>query len=341
MLSIANNLLVLFLLLLMAMPIYAGNHYLFPSDIIDQSEQVQYDVERENRYKNQRNWQYPNELRTFEKNIYQPEPDQYITSDGQSLYQIEHAKQYQNRNKTSWYKQSGHYKYDDFNANIPPNAQMRQPVYYPMNDFNREAKYPKENYPKQFSNEQSRNIRPPAIANKVQQAEQRQFTRSFRKPVYASDFDADGYITNKRSANMNPYNIPSYNSTANYDWKNDNGKQQVRVQYVPVPVYNVPPGTLPGTIPGIVTPGNMVPGYSHLSPNYDHANKKGKNDKGIYDVMGSQYNPFSGLNIFPGGSNPFDSFYKSYSNNPQKGWPFLSPDAMTPFFSQPDAFLSH
>ncbi|MCU7940511.1 MAG: hypothetical protein KZQ64_04815 [gamma proteobacterium symbiont of Bathyaustriella thionipta] len=319
------------LLLLIVTSVSAGTKYLFPSDVIDQSEQAQYDIERVERYESQRNWYYPQEQSRVEKNIFYPE-----------------SKQFQIRKKSSWYEQSDHYKYDDFNLNTLPGGQIHQPEqYYPTNDFNRETQYQKDNYPKQYSVEQPRNIRPPAATNKMQQ---RYIPESFRKPVYASDFDANGYITNKPSVNMNPYTVPSYdsplykneayNSRPNYDWTNDNGKQQVQIQYVPVPVYKVP-GTLPGTVPGIVTPGNMVPGYSHLSPNYEHSKKKSNNSKGMYDVMGSPYNPFSGFGIFPGDSNPFNGLYKSYNNSSENGFPFLSPDTMIPAFSKPEAFLSH
>ena len=44
---------------LYVLPSYADNNYLFPSDIIDQSEMHQYDIGQSNRYANQRQWVYP------------------------------------------------------------------------------------------------------------------------------------------------------------------------------------------------------------------------------------------------------------------------------------------
>jgi hypothetical protein len=54
--------------------------------------------------------------------------------------------------------------------------------------------------------------------------------------------------------------------------------------------------------------------------------------------MGSPYNPLTGLGGFPGGSNPFDTFYKAYDNHSQNVMPFTTPDTMVPGFSMPDMF---
>lgn len=334
-LSINNRLFILLLfafLLVLAMPLHAGNQYLFPGDIIDQPEQTQYDAERINPYENKRHWRYSQESDISEKDTFYPGYSQYETMDDQSMYENKQFRQ-ELFNK----KQSDHYKYDDFDSTVPQRYYTEQPVQsYPKNNFDQEMHFPGGNYLRQPENIQYRNIQAPVSVNKMPR---RHITKTFRKPVYVTDIKLDKYLTNKYPVKTNPnefpannyfpadQNNPLYGSQINSGRINNYDRQQVRIQYVPVPVYTVP-GTLPGTVPGMVTPGNMVPGYSHLNPNYNF-NKNDRNMDDLDSLMSSQYNPFSGLSIFPGTSNPFNSVYKSYSHSSQKGWPFLSPETIS------------
>ena len=333
-LSINNRLFILLLftfLFVLSMPLHAGNQYLFPGDIFVQPEQTQYDAGRIKPYKNQSHWRYPQESDTLEKNTFYSEYNQYEAMDGQSLYEDQ-----QFRQELFNRKQSDHYKYDDFNSTIPQRSYTDQPVQsYPANNFDQEMHFPGDNYLRQPENIQYRNIKSPVSVNKIPQ---RHVIETFRKPVYVTDIKLDKYLTNKYPVNMNPNEFPAnnyfptgsnnplYGSKVNPGRRNDYGRQQVKIQYVPVPVYTVP-GTLPGTVPGMVTPGNMVPGYSHLNPNYNF-NKNDRHMDELDSFMDSQYNPFSGLSVFPGTSNPFNSIYKSYGHSSQKGWPFLSPETI-------------
>jgi len=45
------------------MPLYAETNYWFPSDIIDQSEQDAYNIDRKSQHMTQRNWIYPDDIR--------------------------------------------------------------------------------------------------------------------------------------------------------------------------------------------------------------------------------------------------------------------------------------
>ncbi|MDX2506271.1 MAG: hypothetical protein QNL62_17575 [Gammaproteobacteria bacterium] len=60
-----------FILLLLSMPLYAEINYLFPSDIIDQSELDAYNIDRESHYMTQRNWFYPDDIRKDEQSTAQ------------------------------------------------------------------------------------------------------------------------------------------------------------------------------------------------------------------------------------------------------------------------------
>ncbi len=320
----------LLLILLFTMPVYAQSSYLFPSDIIDQAEQSQYDVGRVNRYASQRKWIYPEDT------------------------------------QTEW-------PYAPEQAN-------------PLIQFSREFHYPGENYVKQPG---GHNFQREIKKDFVPQAEymyQRKYIQSNPGLLYPSDMEV-----NRRSINKNSYSPNSFSSNISrpgsfpansfptkkdYDRQAGQARQNTRIQYVPVPVYSVP-GTLPGTVPGVVTPGKMVPGYSHLSPDYNYGglssgfprsgfprsgfpgsglprsglfsglqdqrlfNWRGLNNSGISPFLGPQYNPMTGLGIFPGGSNLSDTFYKSYDDHSQNTSPFASPDTMVPGFSMPDMYAPH
>lgn len=194
--------------------------------------------------------------------------------------------------------------------------------------------------------------------------------------LYPGDLDENQWSKRKGSYNSNPFNFNSFDSYPDTTQEGDYNRQKVQIQYIPVPVYSIP-GTLPGTVPGVVTPGNMVPGYSHLSPNsnYDFfhqgntnnsllyqslnqgllkqrinpklmqqripgsnlLNRNSYNDSRITPLMGS---PFKGMGAFPGGTSPFDTFYKSYDNHSPMTKPFSSPDSMIPGISMPSMFSS-
>ena len=80
---------------------------------------------------------------------------------------------------------------------------------------------------------------------------------------------------------------------------------QSQIRYIPVPVYTyaLPPGTLPGTVPGIVTPPNMVPGYSHLSPSYGSYNSS---PYSLYSLPGT-----GGVPVV----NPYATMLPDYGGN--------------------------
>lgn len=379
-------------ILLSVIPVYAAGDYLFPSDIIDQSEQSQYDIGRVSRYAKQREWVFPQISQATEKKQFYSAAEQYIPVDEQSGYGIYQAQQYRPQAGDSYGYEK--YKYDaqDHQTQYPPKQPffshskegltdrfahfnnnnfkkyqpqaIVQPRYYQSDSrqqsrqFSGDYPNPKQGYPGQNDTEQYNSTRFSEqnlnLDLRDDYTQQRQYKGSYPHLLYPSDMEKNQRLSQAKSYNPNsfsPYNSLPYNDDA----KN--------VKYVPVPVYSVP-GTLPGTVPGVVTPGHMVPGYSHLSPDYAYGsdlvnhqlsnqnslnqrglnrqllNGKGFNKKAISPFMGTQYNPMSGMGLFPGGSNPFDSFYKSFDNQTHSTSPFAAPGSMLPGFSIPNMFSS-
>lgn len=383
-----NKILLMIILLvplLLAMPVYAENSYLFPSDIIDQSEQSEYDVGRASRYAAQRKWAYPETSQTSEKKVFYPDFSEYSTIDSQPVAAQHQARPYQSQSYQSQDKHkqprynnmdsgsklfddSEYYKYSNFKANSPHTSQAELPYIPeeapPLVQFSRELRYPGGNYVNQPG---GRNIEREMKKDFVPQTEyidQRKYVQSYPNLLYPSDMEI-----NRRSVNINSHSPNSFSSSSfpanSFPVKNDYGRERdptrpdTRIQYVPVPVYNVP-GTLPGTIPGVVTPGKMVPGYSHLSPDYNYSglnsvfrgsgfpgsgllyglqdqrlfNNRSFNNSGLSPFLGLQYNPLTGQGIFSGESKPFDTFY----NHSQSISPFASQNSMVPGFSVPNIF---
>ncbi len=342
-------LLVLFIFLtLLILPAVAANNYLFPSDVMAQAERYPYENERGGRYTEQRQWIYPETLKEPGSNPYYSKPDQYIPADhkpvskGQAFqnqnyryYSEDRQKQYlqeqylqkqylQKQPEYSAYKsepfgQSEYYKYSNLKSN---NSQTYR---YPENNnaANSSASFKDKPYSYEPNSYKSYNYNSdestqqnvyPALSRPARQIRQKRYNRSYPELLYPSDMEAGQRFTNNNK----------YVRNSDYAYSDDR-----QIQYVPVPVYTVP-GTLPGTVPGVVTPGNMVPGYSHLSPQKNNSNP----------FLGQQFNPLTGMGLFPGGSNPFDSFYKTYGSHSKNISPFASPESMFPGLSIPNMFSS-
>lgn len=154
--------------------VYAENRYLYPGDL----EADQYESNGIKRYKNQSDLRYPDD-------------SQY----------------YQKQKKSSWFEQSEHYKYGNFNAKVQQVAPLNQAV------------------------------RGSAAINNRTRIPPNNARKNFRSPVYASDLEADKVLMDKDFINASPYNrAPREASLYRQD------KSPVRIQYipVPVPVYSMP-----------------------------------------------------------------------------------------------------
>ncbi len=303
---------ILFLLnFITSMPLYAQSAYLFPSDILDQSEQLQNDAQSAQRYESQRQWVYPDEV--SEQNYIQK-------SRGNVSYpEKEHKPEYysaEQNNIISDYPRSDHYKYDDFGSKTYLNPsksrpeQRKTPSYnQTQGQFETQSHY-KSSPRRQYQAEQQYQSEP------VYQSQPQPEYRSYQKPpkeLYVSD------LINKPVRQSRRF-FPEKNAPASYgksiqkhmERAGNNSNQRVRqaqtqIHYIPVPVYSYGvPGTLPGTIPGVLTPPSMVPGYSHLAPAYSS-----------YGL--TQYPP--AMPYYPYGQrnlpmlNPNTMHYKTYGNN--------------------------
>jgi|GEM_PF-6493544 len=244
----------------------AANQYLFPSDIIDQAEQEQYDTERANRYVRERQWRYP------QKSVPEQYPQQfrqrssqYMPVARQAPYSNQYAPKnyaqaYQNR-KSSWNTRSNHYKYDNFKLNDTPDRDR-----YPANT----SYYPdmRTNY----SHQARQNVCHDLTENTMPNLPEAYYNRA-SPPVYPGDLQKLHNSSGRRPI-RNDYPPAAYKGKAykqrpaegHYFNRADN--ESSKVQYIPVPVYRVPAYRVPTTLPGIATPRNMLPGYSHLSPDY-------------------------------------------------------------------------
>lgn len=322
--TIINNLPVFWLvfsLLLITLPAYAEKNYFFPAEVI---EQVQYPTESSGNYKALPEQRFPEPSSRFQRNVSYPQEQQYPINYQQNQYARDYSEtkaphQLYSRNKFRGPDKSDLYQFDNYKTDVYSNvrpAPSAQP--YPLNNFNYGTAYPEENYPEASYSERSHSVRSdyesyrsrrlPALENKRYQLKQIDYSNSSQKPLYASDIKPD-----KPPVNKNSYQKFSPDSKSYPQRHNDT--HQVQIQYVPVPVYNAP-RTLPGTVPGVVVPGNMVPGYSHLTPNLSNNSVI---RKGMGSLPGTHYNPFSGYSVFSGGPHLFDSLYsREYSDPPIK-----------------------
>ena len=332
-LMLISIVLISIVLLLFVMPLYAENGYLFPGDVSDQSKPFQYDAGRVNRYASQKPLIYPQTSRaSMQKPVY---PD----SDGVGGYK--------------------YYKYNNSNTNysqkLPPVQRYKQEQLYPSDNFSRDVRYPGEDFVHQLDYRKIQQKVKTNFANEARNIKQKRFPGPYPKLLYPSDMETNWRSINKSSYSPNSFSSNSFQSYKNYSSMSEVERPNRQIQYVPVPVYSVP-GTLPGTVPGVVTPGKMVPGYSHLSPDYSYGslqserlnsgliqpkllNRKSLDKSGINSFTNSQYNPLTGSGLFPGGSSPFDSFYKTYGSYSRNISPFGAPDSMVPGLSMPGLFL--
>ncbi len=252
---------------------FAQSSYLFPSDITDQpdqSEQMQTDTNRVQHYKTQRKWFYPDEKSINQQNQYPSQQNAYEKS-----------------SENIDYPRSEHYKYDSFSQKKPvvPEYQRTEA------DMNRQSQ-PQAQYWTRSEYPSNENYRAP------------------RREIYVSDLikkpkgQAKRFFPEKNDIRQGSRRLqPPLKEVP------DRGKQnpdQVRTQirYIPVPVYTyaMPPGILPGTVPGIVTPVNIVPGYPHLSPGF---NSYGAAPLSLYP-WGSQGNI---------SANPYNMMFQNYGSN--------------------------
>lgn len=333
-----------------AMSALAETNYLFPSDIIDQTEQARYETGRADRYATQRNWTFPEVSKSSgQKPNYS---EQYISIDGRpALEQNTRARHHPGDASLKWFEDSEHYKYDNFRSGQAEQAFQQQTtdkqVYNSAQTYSGvnlpdNAYYPTRKLLKHFDRRNRRYVRPdprqnPSLNDSVNSYNNAQgrLSRSYPNLLYPSDMERQQNSGRRKAYTMNSFSSNSFNERLPM-YRNPAAQNQ-QIQYVPVPVYGVP-GTLPGTVPGVVTPANMVPGYSHLSPAYNFAvpgtgtfNRKRLNNNAYGNLLATPYSPMSsGLGAFPGVSNPFDSFYKTYENNSQHSWPFTSPENMVP-----------
>jgi len=311
----------LFKLLLLApivipISLFADSHYLFPSDIVDQAERTHNEAERSERFETQREWSYPDQSETNARGKIVP---------GKA---------------PSHYPQSEHYKYDDFNADsssslsYPPAentgrsfpAAGHKDLHY---DARNTQQYPYQDSAKYQDRKNLQSLKPTdsrtysqhkyAQENYADSYENRNSTESYPNLLFPGDVQADRQFIH-----------PKYR-TLPYQSRNQSQgsiRPQGQIRYIPVPVYGVP-GTLPGTVPGVVTPGNMVPGYSHLNPNYSGFN----NYYGAPPFM--PVNPFNNF-LYPG--NPFGSMYNNYGNNSFNNMPFRNPNFLAPGLYMPNTY---
>ncbi len=350
------------ILISLALPVslYAQSSYLFPSDITDQSEQEQHDIERAQRYESQRKWVYPDE-----QDISQQE--QYSSPKNDQNY------------KTIEYPRSDHYKYDDFNDQQYPQrsepvvseqnsyhpsyqpsnkqgahdfqAELRQSSYrsaedtrsqvthQPRYEQNQQRYQSPQNYAPDY--EQSPYQQPGEANNGEQRHQSEQYyqdePRKYQqqpREIYVSDLikkpagQAKRFFPEKNDIRHYGSRVSQALKPANALVDHSQDQVQTQIRYIPVPVYTygMPPGTLPGTVPGVVTPPNMVPGYSHLSPSYNS-----------YSV--SPYtSPWGGMGTYPI-TNPYEFMNKTYGGNNGALIPYNPVNIMPGFSTNPNVFL--
>lgn len=345
-----DYLLMLFLLAPLAFPLslFADNHYMFPSDVVDEAEQTNVELEGSNRYATQREWSYPEETSTDARGkVISGKTSLYYSKDYRSIGGQSSPHQVEPNYGSSRYPEPDQYKYDNFNAKTPPanplpanpsaynNSRLHSPDGQGDSQYNAPDihQYPYESdykYPRRRNFQQVMPVDPMAFpqpeyvqenynGNYDGNIETRDSNQPYPNLLFPGDIDADKQFMN-----------PKYRAlTERYRYGRQ--AQQLtapgQVRYVPVPVYGVP-GTLPGTVPGVVTPGNMVPGYSHLTPNYS----------GYNNYFGTPFMPVNPFNSYMYPGNPFGSLYNNYGNNSFSNMPFTNPNYMMPGLSMPGMF---
>lgn len=313
-------------LLLVTTPLYAETDHLFPSDIIDQAEQATYDTKRADRYENQRVWTYPEKPysgRSGQSESMQSNyPGDYAIDKQPLSYQTQPNYESNRSVESERYRNS---------ANNPNRFWDSKPLdtipeRYPSS-FHRgsqSAQFPKTTGRQNYPGEEYINRFGKGMSEQVMKMEPMnnsmnsggEYGQKYPNLLYPSDLKPESSSSGLKNETMR--------FQAQEPFEQARSKDQIR--YVPVPVYGAP-RTLPGTIPGVITPGSMVPGYSHLSPNYNYG--------GLNNVLGSPYYPPMGFSPFSGMGNPFGNVYNNSWNNPQHGWPLTTPHFMGPGFNTP------
>jgi hypothetical protein len=244
----------------------ADGRFIFPSDIVDPSEQIQKETQGMKRYQAERQWIFPGDLKT---------------------------------EKPSPYPKSEHYKYDDF------------------------TKY-SDMKPK-YADEVKRSLKGSDFYSTLRET-------SHNTILYPSDLEPKKKPKPiKYKSYQKEYDQWPYDSEYPGERQQDIAHQEVKekIRYIPVPVYNIP-GVLPGTVPGLVTPPNMVPGYSHLSP---YSSRNIASDK-----LSGNYNPFTGFGGYPLMGYPMNNLYQNYGSDNLSLFPFGASDLLMPGFSLPEMF---
>ncbi len=315
--------------LFLPVTLFAQSSYMFPSDITDPSEQTKVDAERAQRYESERKWVYPDEKNISAQRQYsQPQNSYENSSNGSEYPRSEHYKydDFSNRNSS---EDQGRHTYEGRryqpSESHYDNSQSR---YQSEPSFQSESRYqPEQSYQSERSLQSNRshqrdNNSYQRDTNSYQQDNNnRQFDNRYQSDnsyfpqtsgaIYVSElikkpegqakrfFPEKGDIGQYRARAKQPFNNP----INKFEKATDQVQSQIR--YIPVPVYTyaLPPETLPGTVPGIVTPPNMVPGYSHLSPSYGSYNSS---PYSLYSLPGT-----GGVPIV----NPYATMFPDYGGN--------------------------
>ncbi len=291
---------------LLTSPLFAEEHYMFPSDIVDQSEQAQFDQQLAQRYIKERQWRYPQYVQEVNKD-YNSNANRYpvdyprnkLGISSSSLKQTQKYSYITPKNKTSSEDKATYYNPLSYRTKkmytVPSNVSIKQkwqrksdryqehsPILYPsdlVNTYdNRRGKF---------------------------YAEQGSYSNSLQKPPLME--------YQKQRKSVKP------------------------IHYVAIPMYGVP-RTLPGTVPGVITPRNMVPGYSHLSPNYNSPDRLNTYHNGIINFPGIQHNLSPTLDAFSQGSKLFNSAYEQYNHHSDVDYQFPLSESMQPNLLMPSMF---
>ncbi len=332
--------------LLMPVILFAQSSYMFPSDITDPSEHAKVEAERAQRYESERKWVYPDEKNNFSQRQNSKPQSSYESSDSGSEYpRSEHYKydDFSNRNYsepdyrdtqdrpayTKRQSQPSQSYYDSYQSRYQSEPPIQSESHYqseqryqPNKSHQRDnISYQRDNISHQrdnISRQQGNNSY--RQGNNNRQSDNSYFPQPSRE-LYVSDLikkpkgQAKRFFPEKRDIGQYRDRVkqPLNRSINNFEKTADQIKSQIR--YIPVPVYTyaLPPGTLPGTVPGIVTPPNMVPGYSHLSPSYSSYNSS---PYSLYSLPGT-----GGVPVV----NPYATMFPDYGSNYGSGSGSLFP----------------
>jgi hypothetical protein len=268
---------------LLISPLFAEEHYIFPSDIVDQSEQAQFDQQLAQRYIKERQWRYPQYVQEVNKDY----------NNNTNKYSVDYQRNKLSINSSSL-NQTQRYSYvmpknkaylEDKAAYYNPSPYRTKQTYTTPSNVLIKQKWQRKSDRYQ---DHSRILYPSDLINSYNNrrgkfyAEQGSYSNSLQKPPLME--------YQKQRKNVNP------------------------IRYVAVPMYGVP-RTLPGTVPGIITPRNMVPGYSHLSPNYNSSDTLNAYHNGGINFPSIQNNSFPALGAFSQGSKLFNSAYEQYNHH--------------------------